>query len=81
MVRNRVSPKAGEMFEKVKKFAADVWIELKKVMEDPRMQPTGEELAEAEKEWSCVMKSPSTNKHYLAVIDEAMVLKKKERKP
>lgn len=43
--------------------------------------PTGEELAEAEKEFSCVMRSPSTKKHYLAVIDEAMVLRKKGRKP
>lgn len=43
--------------------------------------PTGEELAEAESEYSCVMRSPSTKKHYLAVIDEAMALKKKERKP
>ena len=43
--------------------------------------PTGEELAEAEAEFSCVMRSPSTKKHYLAVIDEAMVLQKKGRKP
>ncbi len=43
--------------------------------------PTGDELAQAEAEFSCVMRSPSTKKHYLAVIDEAMVLKKKEKKP
>ena len=43
--------------------------------------PTGEELAEAEAEFSCVMRSPSTKKHYLAVIDEAMVLRKKEKTP
>ncbi len=43
--------------------------------------PTGEELAEAEAEFSCVMRSPSTKKHYLAVIDEAMVLRKKGGKP
>ena len=43
--------------------------------------PTGEELAEAEAEFSCVMKSPSTKKHYLAVIDEAMVLRKRGRNP
>ncbi len=43
--------------------------------------PTGEELKEAEAEFSCVMSSPSTKKHYLAVIDEAMVLRKKEKKP
>jgi len=43
--------------------------------------PTGDELAEAEAEYSCVMKSPSTKKHYLAVIDEAMVLRKKARNP
>ena len=39
--------------------------------------PTGEELAEAKAEFSCVMRSPSTNKHYLAVIDDAMVQRKK----
>ncbi len=43
--------------------------------------PTGEELSAAEAEFSCVMRSPSTNKHYLAVIDEAMVLRKKGGKP
>lgn len=43
--------------------------------------PTGEELAQAEAEFSCVMKSPSTQKHYLAVIDEAMVLRKKGGQP
>lgn len=43
--------------------------------------PTGEELAQAETDFSCVMSSPSTKKHYLAVIDEAMVLRKKEKKP
>jgi hypothetical protein len=43
--------------------------------------PTGEELAEAEAEFSCVMRSPSTKKHYLAVIDEAMALRKKGRNP
>jgi len=39
--------------------------------------PTGEELAEAQAEWSCVMRSPSTKKHYLAVIEDAMVLRQK----
>ena len=43
--------------------------------------PTGEELAEAEAEFSCVMRSASTSKHYLAVIEEAMVLRKKGRNP
>jgi len=42
---------------------------------------TGDELAEAKAEFSCVMNSPSTSKHYLAVIDEAMVLQRKGRKP
>ena len=40
--------------------------------------PTGEELAEAEAEFSCVVRSPSTKKHYLAVIDDAMVQRKKQ---
>jgi len=39
--------------------------------------PTGKELAEAQAEWSCVMRSPSTKKHYLAVIEDAMVLRQK----
>ncbi len=42
---------------------------------------TGEELEQAKAEFSCVLSSPSTQKHYLAVIDEAMVLRKKGRKP
>ena len=43
--------------------------------------PSGEELAEARTEFSCVMRSPSTRKHYLAVIDDAMVLRRKRSKP
>ena len=43
--------------------------------------PTGEELAEAEAEFSCVMRSPSTKKHYLAVIEEVMALRRKGGKP
>ncbi len=34
--------------------------------------PTGEELAEAERLHRCVMRSPSKKQHYLAVIDEAL---------
>ena len=41
--------------------------------------PSGEELAEAERQYSCVMKSPSTKRHYLAVIDDAIVQKQKAR--
>jgi hypothetical protein len=40
--------------------------------------PTGEELAMAERQYSCVMKSPSKKQHFLAVIDDAMVLRLKE---
>jgi uncharacterized protein YbjT (DUF2867 family) len=43
--------------------------------------PTGEELAQAQSEWSCVMRSPNTKKHYLAVIEEAMLLRHKREKP
>jgi hypothetical protein len=41
---------------------------------------TGEELAEAEGQYECVMRSPSTRKDYLAVIDEAMTQRKKQEK-
>jgi len=41
---------------------------------------TGEELAEAQAQYECVMKSPSTRKDYLAVIDEAMTQRKKQEK-
>lgn len=41
---------------------------------------TGEELAEAQVQYECVMKSPSTRKDYLAVIDEAMTQRKKQEK-
>lgn len=34
--------------------------------------PTGKELAQAEREYSCLMKSPSKDKDFLAVIDDAM---------
>jgi len=40
--------------------------------------PTGEELAMAERQYACVMKSPSKKQHFLAVIDDAMVLRLKE---
>lgn len=38
--------------------------------------PTGEELAAAERAYSCVMRSPSKNQHFLAVIDDAMELRR-----
>jgi hypothetical protein len=34
--------------------------------------PTDDEMAEAERLYSCVLKSPAKQQHYLAVIDEAM---------
>lgn len=37
--------------------------------------PTGEELREAQQRYACVMRSPSAKKDYLAVIDEALVLR------
>jgi len=39
--------------------------------------PTAEELAAARRRFECVMKSPSKKQHYLAVIDDAMVLRQK----
>lgn len=39
--------------------------------------PTGEELTAARKQFRCVMKSPSTRRDFLVVIDDAMVLRKK----
>jgi hypothetical protein len=39
---------------------------------------TGQELAEAETQFACVMRSPSTRKDYLAVIDEAMRQRRKQ---
>ena len=37
--------------------------------------PTPEELAAAERQYRCVMRSPSKKQHFLAVIEEAMVLR------
>ena len=37
--------------------------------------PTGEELKAAERQFRCVMKSPSKKQHYLAVIDDALALR------
>jgi hypothetical protein len=42
--------------------------------------PTGQELAQAEVDYGCVMRSPSTKKHYLAVIEEAMARRNREHK-
>lgn len=42
--------------------------------------PTGEELAAAEKQFKCVMKSPSKKQHYLAVIDDALVIRAKQER-
>lgn len=39
--------------------------------------PTGEELAAAKSEYRCVMRSPSTQQGYLAVIEEAMAQRQK----
>jgi hypothetical protein len=39
--------------------------------------PTSEELAAARRRFECVMRSPSKKQHYLAVIDDAMVLRQK----
>ena len=39
--------------------------------------PTAEELAAARQRFACVMRSPSKKQHYLAVIDDAMVLRHK----
>lgn len=39
--------------------------------------PTGEELAAAERRYQCVMKSPSKKQHFLAVIDDAMQSRQK----
>jgi hypothetical protein len=39
--------------------------------------PTAEELAAARRRFQCVMKSPGKKQHYLAVIDDAMVLRQK----
>lgn len=40
-------------------------------------QPTAEELEAARKRYECVMRSPGKKQHYLAVIDDAMVLRHK----
>jgi hypothetical protein len=37
------------------------------------VNPTGDEWAEAAARFSCIRRSPSLGKHYLAVIDEAIV--------
>jgi hypothetical protein len=46
--------------------------------------PTEEDLAAAERQYRCVMRSPGKTQHFLAVIDEAMVLRsaamKKDRR-
>lgn len=39
--------------------------------------PTGEELAAAKREYRCVMRSPSTQQGYLAVIEDAMMQRQK----
>lgn len=39
--------------------------------------PTGEELAAAKQEYSCVMRSPSTQQGYLAVIEDALSQREK----
>ena len=39
--------------------------------------PTPEEQAAAERQYRCVMRSPSKKQHFLAVIDDAMVLRSK----
>jgi len=39
--------------------------------------PTGEELEAAQREYRCVMRSPSTRQGYLAVIEEAMAARQK----
>lgn len=39
--------------------------------------PTGDELAAAERRYQCLMRSPSKKQHYLAVIDDAMAVRHK----
>lgn len=44
--------------------------------------PTGEELETAQREYRCVMRSPSTRQGYLAVIEDAMAARlKRNRAP
>ena len=42
--------------------------------------PTPEELAAAQRRYRCVMRSPGKKQHFLALIDEAMVLRSKSVK-
>lgn len=39
--------------------------------------PTGDELAAAERRYQCLMRSPSKKQHYLAVIDDAIAGRQK----
>jgi hypothetical protein len=41
--------------------------------------PTPEELSAAEHRYRCVMRSPGKKQHFLAVIDDAMILRARER--
>jgi len=40
---------------------------------------TGQELSDAEAQFACVMRSPSTRKDYLAVIEEAMTQRRRSQ--
>jgi hypothetical protein len=42
--------------------------------------PTGEELETAQREYRCVMRSPSTRQGYLAVIEDAMAARQKRNR-
>ena len=43
--------------------------------------PTGRELKDARKRYSCLLKAKGKDKHFLAVVNEVMRLRAKGREP